>query len=237
MLQRHEVIQRLLDLFDAPRYLEIGVDHGATFEPLRAARKVGVDPRFNFDKGQVIASGGHVELHETTSDVYFSSVLPNVEEFDVIFLDGLHTFEQTLRDLMSAVLLLQPRGVIVVDDVLPDSYHASLPSTDDLVSVRSFLAIRNPSLLADQAWMGDVYKVPFFIQSYLQQFDYATADDTHGQTLLWRRPRDAALVGRRSLEAISRLEFKDLVTNREDLNPMPTENIVTRIRQAQTIAG
>ena len=31
MVERSDVLQRLLDLFEQPRYLEVGVDEGLTF--------------------------------------------------------------------------------------------------------------------------------------------------------------------------------------------------------------
>ena len=228
-ISRPQVIQRLLDLFEAPAYLEIGVDQGDTFLPLRAARKVGVDPKFNILRPDDVAAGAGLELHEVASDVYFGEIVRPTDVFHVVYLDGLHVAEQTIRDLLNAVMFLSPDGVIVIDDVVPDSYHASLRDTADLALVRGFLAQRDPRLLADQAWMGDIFKLPFFIRSFLQQFSYATVSDNHGQTVVWRKARAAAEVGLSALEEVGRMEFKDFVRDRAVLNETPFDEVMAMI--------
>jgi hypothetical protein len=232
LITRPHAIQDILNLFELPRYLEIGVDHGNTFLPLKAAKKVAVDPKFHFSCEDSSCDLGNIELHETTSDLYFESLISSDEIFDVIFLDGLHVMEQTLRDLLNAVIYLQPRGVIIIDDVIPNSYHSSLADTKDLVMVRQFLAKSDSRLTEDQAWMGDIYKMPFFIQTFMQQFSYATIAENHGQTVLWRKPRKPADIKSYSLEAIGRLEFRDFVKDIATLNIMPFTEIMTVIKES-----
>ena len=117
-MHRHEVIQSFLDIFDQPKYLEIGVWAGETFHALRAGRKVAVDPTFRFEHSDREMG---CEYHEVTSDQYFMALTHDASLFDVIFLDGMHTFEQTLRDLMNSIDFLRRDGVIVIDDVWPNS--------------------------------------------------------------------------------------------------------------------
>ena len=50
----------------------------------------GVDPAFLFDTNQVEGNGRH--LHEMTSDEFFSRNL-GVEKYDLVFIDGLHTYD------------------------------------------------------------------------------------------------------------------------------------------------
>ncbi len=233
MISRPEAIQGLLDLFEAPRYLEIGVDHGDTFMPLNATRKVAVDPKFNFKFENRSDRERSVEFHEVTSDVYFAERVRNGDVFDVIFLDGLHVAEQTIRDLLNAIMFVDRRGVIIVDDVVPESYHASLASVSELVQVREYLARHDGRLLADQAWMGDVYKVPFFIQTFMQQFSYATIQENHGQTVLWRESRPPQDIKPFSLEGVGRLEFKDFVGQRSMLNVTPFSTILGSIKRSR----
>jgi predicted O-methyltransferase YrrM len=70
--------------------------------------------------------GDKVIYHKTISDIYFGELASSDEKFDVIVLDGLHTFEQTLRDLLNSEAYLKPNGVVIIDDVMPNSYQASL---------------------------------------------------------------------------------------------------------------
>lgn len=48
-LKSSDVVQSILALFEAPRYLEIGVQMGETFFPVTAPAKVAADPQFVFD--------------------------------------------------------------------------------------------------------------------------------------------------------------------------------------------
>jgi hypothetical protein len=77
-------------------YLEIGVEHGATFQNIEAKLKIGVDP----EPKMKAFSKKKVKLFVETSDAFFSR---NSTLFDVVFLDGLHIFEQTWLDLRNAM--------------------------------------------------------------------------------------------------------------------------------------
>jgi hypothetical protein len=117
---RPQVLQAILDLYREPQYLEIGVSRGDTFHALRAHRKVAVDPRFRFDVVEARQQHPEVHYYPVTSDAYFASIVAPSDRFDVIYLDGLHTSDQTLRDLLNAICYLTHDGTIIIDDVVPD---------------------------------------------------------------------------------------------------------------------
>jgi SAM-dependent methyltransferase len=221
---RAQVVQAILDLHEAPAYLEIGVCDGATFHAVTAARKVAVDIDFLLDleAARAAAAGQDVHYHECPSDDYFAHINDG-ELFDVIFIDGLHTFDQTLRDLLNAIGHLRHGGVIVIDDVIPPSYAASLPSLADNIAFRTARGIRQVD------WMGDVYRLVFFLRDYLPAFSFATLVENHGQTVLWRqtRPIDPAP---RTVEQISRLSYADCLFNRDAFNIRPFAEIVELLR-------
>ena len=79
---RISFIQKAISNFDQKfcKYLEIGTYQNETFNtiPLPIKNKFGVDP----------ISGGNIKL---SSDAFFKK---NKIKFDVIFIDGLHTYEQ-----------------------------------------------------------------------------------------------------------------------------------------------
>jgi hypothetical protein len=223
MLARHEVIQPYLDIFNEPNYLEIGVSRGVTFHAVKASRKVAVDPQFQIKPESREPDS---EYHEVTSDKYFNDLASDVNQFDVIYLDGLHTFEQTLRDLMNAIDVLRRDGVIVVDDVSPNSYHSSLRDHRETVAVRQ--AING----TDESWMGDTYRLVYFIQSFLPRFYYATVQENHGQLVMWRAKRTPGLFVERQVEDIARLEFRHVVMQRAAFNFRPNAEIVDLARRA-----
>jgi len=207
-MKRSEVLQPILELFEAPSYLEIGVNTGDTFFALRAARKVAVDPHFLFDLEEARRREPHSSFFDVASDEYFGELIDPAEKFDVVYLDGLHTFEQTLRDFCNATQFLRVGGIIVVDDVVPNSHAASLP--DEALAVRLKRELND----ADQSWMGDVYRLVYFIDTFFQQYDFATVIENHGQLVVWRRQRSAAEVTPRLVEQIARVPFEAVLTER-----------------------
>lgn len=219
-MDRHVVIQRILDLFENPRYLEIGVDQGHTFHKLQAAEKYAVDVKFAFDVPHAKSSSENVNTYyyEMPSDDFFTLEAGSQKKFDVVFIDGLHTFDQTLRDFFHASYALNEGGVIIIDDVMPSSYAASIPDLD--LTRKFWTATANP----DGAWMGDVFRLVFFIEDYLTSFSYATVAENHGQTVMWRAPRPAKGTARK-VEDISRLQYVDAVMGLQSFNMQPFDNI------------
>lgn len=221
---RSEVLQPLLDLFEAPRYLEIGVHSGETFFPLRAERKVAVDPAFRFDTRAAERVDPSAEFHPVPSDAYFRGLRPDASPFDVAFIDGLHTFEQTLRDLLNVLGHVRRDSVVVIDDVLPSGYFASLP--DQRLFERLHAAV--PGTPA--AWMGDVYRLAPFIAAFLPNWSYATVAENHGQLVMWREPREPR---RRSVESVARATYEETVLEREVFAIAPFAEVLARVRAAR----
>lgn len=217
-MHRERLIQNLVGLISAKSYLEIGVEFGTTFHSIDTETKVAVDPHFQFDVEAMSKIHTNARYCQTTSDSYFA-MATNGSKFDLIFLDGLHTFDQTLRDLLNAIACLAPGGVIIVDDILPSSYAASISSISESIAYRT--AIKDP----DPSWMGDVFRVVYFVESHLQAFSYACVQESFGQMVLWRRPRPATEIGKHTIAELAGLEYH---TVRLDLSPfrfMPIQDI------------
>ena len=89
------------------KYLEIGCFDNKAFDtvPLPIDQKIGVDP----------LRGG---THRMTSDEFFKE---NSLFFDVIFIDGLHTYEQCSKDVINSMKFLNKDGIIILHDMLPRS--------------------------------------------------------------------------------------------------------------------
>lgn len=108
-------------------YLEIGCDKNGTFNSicLPLKNKIGVDP----------VSGGTIR---TTSDEFFVN---NNQKFDIIFIDGLHTYQQVKKDFQNSLNCLKDQGYIFVDDMLPYNWGMQ----------------HNPRI--QSKWTGDVWKL------------------------------------------------------------------------------
>lgn len=218
---RSEVVQKILSLFHEASYLEIGVAKGTTFHAVSAQRKVAVDPMFRFDVPSAENKNIEATYHQLTSDEYFGTIIGANEKFDVIYIDGLHTFDQTLRDFVNAVAHLNEGGVIVIDDVLPSSYFAAIR---DLNTVK---ILRARSVAPEGAWMGDVYRIVFFIESFFQSHTYRTIRDNHGMLVVWAKPREK--VGAMSVEHVSRLPYETIFLNRQAFCFSPLQAILEEV--------
>ena len=127
-------------------YLEIGCFDNKAFNtvPLPLSQKIGIDPQ----------RGG---THKMTSDHFF---LTNKKYFDVIFIDGLHSYEQCSKDCINSIKFLNNGGLIILHDMLPRS------KTEET-----------------QKYSGDVWKVAYDL-SKSENIDFIIANIDQGVGLL-----------------------------------------------------
>jgi Methyltransferase domain len=219
--RKSSVLQGLLSLHPSPRYLEIGVRAGERFHAVDAARKVAVDPVFKFSTGKAREKHPEASYHEVTSDTYFGQIAAPSDKFDVIFLDGLHTFEQTLRDFTNSIHFLSEKGTILIDDVVPVSYFASIGD------LGLFRTLRQADKEIPASWMGDVYRLVYFIETFFQQYRFRTTTP-QSQLVIWRGRRES--VPDRSVEAVARTGFERVLLDKELYRFAPFEEILNEIR-------
>jgi hypothetical protein len=219
-MSRVRRLNAIREMIGATSYLEIGVYAGTTFFAVDVARKVAVDVKLRFDRSE--HADPRAKFFEMTSNDYFLG--PGIgERFDLIFLDGLHTFEQTLIDFNASLLLSHERSAILVDDTLPSDVYSTYPNQ------RQAIRFRQKAGGKSRGWHGDVFKLVVYIHDFCPTLSYCTFN-TGGnqQTLVWREPRPifAPLCG--NLEKISRLDYFWLVENLGILNPLPEPEALAR---------
>jgi hypothetical protein len=164
------------------RYLEIGLESGRTLENVLAPHRVGVDPNPRFDT-HVLPDG--VEIHSIPSDDYFAR-LPRRTAFDIVFVDGLHTYEQTYRDVINAFRHC-PNGVLLIDDVVPSDWISAIPDQAESLEIRRQHGIDNID------WHGDVFKVILMLRDHHPELDWVTITDRgNPQTFVWRQSKPSA---------------------------------------------
>lgn len=223
---RSEAVRGLLSLFEQPRYLEIGVNAGETFHAVTAKEKVAVDPHFRFDLAVAKTEKVDCTYHQVTSDEYFGSIISPDERFEVIYIDGLHTSEQTLRDFMNAISFLSPDGVILIDDVRPPTYLASIPDR------KTFFKVRESLGSSKATWMGDVFRLVYFLETFAQQFSYRIVADNHGQAVVWRNRR--AQVPQRTISEIGVKCFENMIMDAATFPMVPFTEILELIRTTRS---
>ncbi|WP_299153953.1 class I SAM-dependent methyltransferase [uncultured Tateyamaria sp.] len=208
--QSSRLLNRIADHFGFTDYLEVGVQLGITFKAIEVSYRDAVDPNFLFETPEF--ESDIVRFFPMTSDAYFSG--PCDKTYDLIFLDGLHTFEQCFRDLCAALQVLNDGGVIVIDDTVPGDFFSSL-ATQDLA-----IAAREEHGLKGSAWTGDVFKIIPVIHNFFPNLRYLTLHDPENpaykpNTVLWRAKRNDFNPAEMSLTEVENLGYFDLSSIRE----------------------
>ena len=146
--------------------------------------------------------------------------------FDVIFLDGLHEYSQTYRDLVNSLDHLAPGGFILVDDVYPNDEFSFIPNQEQAFQQRALSVAPNP--LHDYSWHGDIFKVIAIVHDYHQGLSYRTFfnEGSNPQTVIWREysgHRPARFSG---LSDIDSLKYQSLQENIGILNIGSDDGII-----------
>jgi hypothetical protein len=186
------------------RYLEIGLFRGETFESVLVAERIGVDPHPLFDI-ENLPSG--VQVFSMSSNHFFAS-WPNIPDFDIAYIDGLHTYRQTYSDLINALIAV-PWGPILLDDTVPDDELSAIP--DQAESVRLRQERGDHSL----RWHGDVWKVIVALHRFHPELHWCTIiEGENPQTVVWRSRPDVeiSMPSRRQLSKVSRLKYSDVMS-------------------------
>ena len=104
-MTRTQIINALIKKNNYKNYLEIGVNNPAyNWIGINAELKHGVDP--NVDT-----------TYRMTSDEFFENHIS--QKYDIVFVDGLHLFEQVYKDITNSLDNLNEGGTIVVHDCNP----------------------------------------------------------------------------------------------------------------------
>ena len=202
---RVAIIQRELDRFERPRYLEIGVHSGTVLLNLRAHNRLGVDPHKRIKRRQLAVRPflwRAMTFVEKTSDTFFAKLDP-AARFDVIFIDGYHSYDQALRDVNNSLLHLAPQGVVMLHDCNPHSAAAASP---DPASV--------PSRERGDGWCGDVWKAIVHLRATRADLRVEVLDTDFGIGRVRREPAELLAIDPRR---IATLDYSDLANDREGL--------------------
>jgi hypothetical protein len=174
-LKRYEIIQNIINKKGFKSFLEIGSFNNDTFDKIFIPNKIGVDPQ----------KGGNVRL---TSDEFFKT---NKSFFDIIFIDGLHLYEQVRKDFFNSLNFLNPGGIILIHDCLPNKYR-------DQARLRSH-----------ELWNGDVWKLIVELRT-LDYLELYTIIADHGVAIVKRGENNDIL---KINKDIRKLNYKDYFNN------------------------
>ncbi|MDR1207621.1 MAG: glycosyltransferase [Rickettsiales bacterium] len=124
-MSRTYIINQLIRENNLKSYLEIGVSNPyANYLDIVCAKKVSVDPckACEYFSKESIEQFKPFITHQMTSDEFFAD---NREVFDIIFIDGDHSYSQSLKDLNNALKAVPRGGFVILHDAAPISFDAT----------------------------------------------------------------------------------------------------------------
>ena len=172
---RWDMIKFLQSKKEFKNYLEIGCDQDQLFSRINIENKIGVDP----------VSGGNVRKN---SDDFF---LENKVKFDLVFIDGLHIYEQVKKDIINSLKCLNENGIILVHDCMPDSLSKQ--------------AVPRYKM----KWNGDVWKAIVDLRQR-EDLDIFTCEIDQGIGIITKRKNSSIL---KLNKPAKNLKFKDYYYN------------------------
>lgn len=203
------LLRRTHEFLQPERYLEIGVHEGHSLAFVQPGTcVVGVDP-----EPKVAAPPPDTTIVAATSDDFFAN--HDVEKvlggtIDLAFVDGLHLFEQALRDVANVERHASPNGVILIHDCHP---------IDEVTAARERSTV---------VWSGDVWRTIVALRRYRPDLNVhtCTAEPTGVGIVTGLDPRSTVLDDRfdEIVADVGALSYTDFEADRDELlNTVPSD--------------
>jgi hypothetical protein len=204
-MNRVEVIKKIIEKNKAKTYLEIGVEFGTVFSKIKAKRKIAVDPELKISWKKKIGDLPSIfsaRYFNMTSDEFFDqqAVMFAQKKIDVAFVDGLHVYSQSLKDIENCLKHLNEKGIIIVHDCSPKNEFSAASSRE--ISVKA----------GEKKWNGDVWKAIVCLRSTRSDLTIFILDCDYGLGIIRKGQPENMLDY--SLEQIKEMAYKDLAENR-----------------------
>lgn len=197
-MNRIELIGKLIEDNNYSTYLEIGIHRGTSFFPIKCINKIAVDPYMKVSwKGKIyrILQNPYNlrnRYFELTSDEFFETKaykLFNKTGVDIVFIDGLHTFEASLKDVLNSLKYLNKNGTIIMHDCYPPHKAAATPAA-------SFQDAKSMNINGwTGQWCGDVWKTVVYLkEKYNHYLDVRVLNADFGLGIItWKIPIETEL--------------------------------------------
>ncbi len=224
---RTDVIQKIINQKKALRYLEIGVNNGDNFFPIEISQKIAVDPSFAFSPERKMEwdvknpCNLTAQYISSTSDDFFAQADIS-ENFDVVFIDGLHTYAQSLQDVLNSLDRLNENGVIVMHDCKPPHVAAACPaeSLAEAENMQKDEKMKTPGWTGE--WCGDVWKTICYLRSQRQDLQVFVLDCDYGLGIVMKGKPDNNL--ELSKEALDAMTYSEVFNGDGRLLNLKNEN-------------
>lgn len=234
-MDRLKIIQSTFDNTDFKNYLEIGCFKGKTFFKVKASNKIAIDPAFHYKftlKKWLNGLNGNSDINhfyfKEESDTFFSKradFLQDMNKIDIAFIDGLHTFRASLKDVLHSLKYLNSKGFIIMHDCFPPNETAAMPTAKAPTREEK----KNAGDWTGE-WCGDVWKSIYYLKSkFTNELSVSVIDAETGLGMV--RPitnffgKDLS-IDEELFESIDKMTYKDLKEKPKDiLNLVPKSSI------------
>jgi len=230
-MESTDVVQAFIDGRGLASYFEIGIGSGHTFLRIRAGHKIGVDPAPRIGALKRLRwwlrnpANRRSRIYRLTSDEFFAR--PDLlagNGIDLAFVDGLHTYEQSVRDVESCLAQLQPGGAVLLHDCSPPSAAAAIPARSPEEARRT----AGPDWRG--MWCGDVYKTVLHLRALRSDLRVCVLDCDRGIGIVQSGTSERRLS--LNAEEVAGLDYEDLTAHREEwLDLRPPSELDELVRQ------
>ncbi|MCX6239279.1 MAG: class I SAM-dependent methyltransferase [Bacteroidia bacterium] len=234
-MNRKKLIQEIFRKTNFDTYLEIGCSKGKSFLPVRCKTKIAVDPDFKITRTRKLLwfiknpYNVNCKYFEETSDDFFRlrvDLLNSCETLDVVLVDGLHTFRDSLNDVLNSLNYLNPNGIIIIHDCLPPDNTSAMP------------AMLFPNLEEQNVegwtseWYGDVWKSIIYLRSnFPELLDVSVIDSDYGLGIVRIKNKiDGKLkIDEKSFNAIDQMTYKEMIESKESVLNLKSSDYARKI--------
>lgn len=206
IVNRTVIVQNYINLKKITNYLEIGVFVGHHLMQIKAPNIMVVDPFIQVPFWRNNTDPTH-HYYEVTSDDFFEQQSNYLEKnkIQACLIDGLHTYEQSLKDVLNTLDNCEDDCLIVMHDCKPVNKAAAQPT----------MALGRQTEGYNGLWMGDVYKTILWLRSFRDDVQTFVLDCDCGLGIVKKGKPESTL---NLTEAeIEKLTYDDLVKDMDNL--------------------
>ncbi len=220
---RIELVQEIFRKTNFKTYLEIGTEDGLSFLPIKCKYKIAVDSHFLISRKRKIKwffknpYNIRNKYFEETSDDFFrkrENLLNRKKKVDVVLIDGLHTFQASLKDVLNSLKHINSKGIIIMHDCLPPHKAAALQTNqfpnEEQKKIDGWTG----------EWCGDVWKSIIYLRRNLYKLlDVSVINTDYGLGVIRIKNKiDRNLkIDEESFNRINKITYEELLENVESM--------------------
>lgn len=206
IINRTYILQNYINLKNIHTYLEIGVFVGHNLLQMKAPNILVVDPFIQVPNWRN-NTRPYIDYYELTSDDFFEkhSDLFQEQKIQACLIDGLHTYEQSLKDVLNTLDNGDEDCLIIMHDCKPVNKAAA----------EKTMALARQTEGYNGMWMGDVYKSIIWLRAFRDDVQAFVLDCDCGLGIVRKGKPESRL--NLTEEQINQISYEDLVEDMDNL--------------------